>query len=291
MIPLRVDIFRSRFAIINALLIIVNALAFLHELTLPPKMGRAFVYTFGLIPAHEQLLFSRHGITLGQAILPMFTSMFLHGGWMHLLFNMWFLWIFGPAMEKRFGSLGFLALYVAGGLTANLVHIATHVDSTEPVIGASGAVAAVIAAYAVTYPWSRVLSFVPLGFIPLIFPLPAFLFAFAWFGMQLLEGSIELTSTTMAASVAWWAHIGGFVFGAAVGLIARRAVPPPVVTQQTSGPWALGPQVPARPLSAPLFAPPPFPPQPRLPARVPADVWRRHGAWRVPDVPQRYPRD
>ena len=85
---------------------------------------------------------------------------------------------------------------------------------------------AVIAAYAVTYPWSRVLSFVPLGFIPLIFPLPAFLFAFAWFGMQLLQGSIELTSSTMAASVAWWAHIGGFVFGALVGLIARHAVPP-----------------------------------------------------------------
>ena len=111
-------------------------------------------------------------------------------------------------------------------MTANVVHIATHLDSTEPVIGASGAVAAVIAAYAVTYPWARVLSFVPLGFIPLIFPLPAFLFAFAWFGMQLLQGSIELTSSTMAASVAWWAHIGGFVFGALVGLVARHAVPP-----------------------------------------------------------------
>jgi membrane associated rhomboid family serine protease len=273
-------------------LIVTNVAVFLWTQSLSPRLLEAAIIHFAVIPvAYTD---PRYALSLGldpTNFLPLLTDMFLHGGWMHLLFNMWFLWIFGPAMEKRFGSLGFLALYVAGGLTANLVHIATHVDSTEPVIGASGAVAAVIAAYAVTYPWSRVLSFVPLGFIPLVFPLPAFLFAFAWFGMQLLEGSIELTSTTMAASVAWWAHIGGFVFGAAVGLIARRAVPPPVVTQQTSGPWALGPQVPARPLSAPLFAPPPFPPQPRLPARVPADVWRHRGAWRVPDVPRRYPRD
>jgi membrane associated rhomboid family serine protease len=273
-------------------LIVTNVAVFLWMQSLSPRLLEAAIVHYAVIPvAYTD---PRYALSLGldpTNFLPMLTDMFMHGGWMHLLFNMWFLWIFGAAMEKRFGSLGFLALYVAGGLTANIVHIATHIDSTEPVIGASGAVAAVIAAYAVTYPWSRVLSIVPLGFIPLIFPLPAFLFAFAWFGMQLLQGSIELTSSTMAASVAWWAHIGGFVFGAAVGLIARRAVPPPVVTQQTSAPWAPAPQVPARPLPAPMFTPPPFPPQPRLPARVPADVWRHRGAWRVPDVPPRYPRD
>ena len=90
-------------------------------------------------------------------------------------------------------------------------------------IGASGAVAAVIAAYAVTYPWARVLTFVPLGFIPLVFPVPAFLFGFVWFGTQLLEGSSELASPAVAASVAWWAHIGGFVFGALVAIIARHS--------------------------------------------------------------------
>jgi membrane associated rhomboid family serine protease len=273
-------------------LIVANVVVFLWMQSLSPRLLEAAIVHYAVIPvAYTD---PRYALSLGldpTNFLPMLTDMFMHGGWMHLLFNMWFLWIFGPAMEKRFGSLGFLALYVAGGLTANLVHIATHVDSTEPVIGASGAVAAVIAAYAVTYPWSRVLSLVPLGFIPLVFPLPAFLFAFAWFGMQLLEGSIELTSTTMAASVAWWAHIGGFVFGAIVGLVARRAVPSPVVTQQTSAPWAPAPQVPARPLPAPMFTPPPFPPQPRLPARVPADIWRHRDAWRVPNVPPRYPRD
>jgi membrane associated rhomboid family serine protease len=277
-------------------LIAANVVVFLWMQSLSPRLLEAAIVHYAVIPV--VYIDPRYALSLGldpTNFLPMLTDMFMHGGWKHLLVNMWFLWIFGPAMEKRFGSLGFLTLFVAGGLTANVVHIATHVDSTEPVIGASGAVAAVIAAYAVTYPWSRVLSFVPLGFIPLIFPLPAFLFAFAWFGMQLLEGSIELTSTTMAASVAWWAHIGGFVFGAAVGLIARRAVPPPVIAPWARAPQVPDPRLPTRPLPVPMFTPPPFPPQPRLPARVPAQIptqaWGHRDAWRVPDVPLRYPRD
>ena len=124
------------------------------------------------------------------------------------------------ALEARFGRLGFLALYLIGGVTANIVHIATHLDSTEPVIGASGAVAAVIAAYAVSYPWARVLTIVPIGFIPLFIPVPAFIFAIVWFGMQILQGSSELVSPDMAGAVAWWAHIGGFVFGALFALLA-----------------------------------------------------------------------
>jgi membrane associated rhomboid family serine protease len=269
-------------------LIAANVVVFLWMQSLPPRLMEAAIVHYAVIPvAYTD---PRYALSLGldaTGFLPMLTDMFMHGGWMHLIFNMWFLWIFGPAMERRFGSLGFLALYVAGGMTANVVHIATHIDSTEPVIGASGAVAAVIAAYAVTYPWARVLSFVPLGFIPLIFPLPAFLFAFAWFGMQLLQGSIELTSSTMAASVAWWAHIGGFVFGAVVALIARQAVPPFAAPQVPA---------PAPPFTRAPFPPPvrmrdPFPPQAGMPARVPAEVWRHRGAWRVPDVHLRYPRD
>jgi membrane associated rhomboid family serine protease len=140
--------------------------------------------------------------------------MFMHGGWMHLISNMWFLWIFGPAMEARFGRLGFVSLFLLGGLAANLVHLATHVESTEPVLGASGAIAAVIAAYAVTYPTARVMTIVPIGFIPLFFRIPAVVFAVIWFALQLLQGSFELATPSMAAGVAWWAHIGGFAFGA-----------------------------------------------------------------------------
>jgi membrane associated rhomboid family serine protease len=194
--------------------------------------------------------------------MPMLTDMFLHGGWMHLIFNMWFLWIFGAAMEARFGRLGFLALYVMGGITANIVHIATHPYSTEPVIGASGAVAAIIAAYAVTYPWERVLTIVPLGFIPLFIPAPAILFALVWFGLQLLQGSSELASPGMAASVAWWAHIGGFLFGALVAMVAHQT-------------------------PAPVPAPVPRP----VPARMPITVWRHTSGWRVPDVRRHFPRD
>jgi membrane associated rhomboid family serine protease len=243
-------------------LIAANFAVFLWMQSLPPQMLEATLVHYALIPVRytdPQLAVS---VGLDPTnFLPMLTDMFMHGGWMHIIFNMWFLWIFGPALEARFGRLGFLALYLMGGVTANIVHIATHLDSTEPVLGASGAVAAVIAAYAVSYPWARVLTVVPIGFIPLFIPVPAFLFAFVWFGLQVLEGSSELASPGMAASVAWWAHIGGFVFGALVALVARHATAP------------------AAPARAPVLAPAP----------APTMVWRHANGWRVPDVRQQFP--
>jgi membrane associated rhomboid family serine protease len=234
-------------------LIAANVFVFLWMQSLPPRMLEATLIHYALIPVRytDPQLAASVGLDPSNW-LPMLTDMFLHGGWMHIIFNMWFLWIFGPAMEGRFGRLGFLALYVMGGITANIVHVATHLGSTEPVIGASGAVAAVIAAYAVTYPWARVLTIVPLGFIPLFIPVPAVLFAFVWFGLQVLQGSSELASPGMAASVAWWAHIGGFMFGALAALLAHHAPPP---------------------------------------APAPTTVWRRTNGWRVPDVRQHLPRD
>jgi membrane associated rhomboid family serine protease len=156
---------------------------------------------------------------------PLLTDMFMHGGWMHLIFNMWFLWIFGPAMEARFGRIGFISLYLLGGLVANVVHLATHPDSSDPVLGASGAIAAVIAAYAVTYPTARVMTIVPIGIIPLFFRIPAVVFAVIWFILQLLQGSFELASPSMAGGVAWWAHIGGFAFGALFAVVIGGAAP------------------------------------------------------------------
>jgi len=116
MIPLRVDILRTRAAIINILLIIANVLAFVYELSLSPKAGSKFIFVFGLTPSHEQLFFTGHGITLGQAILPMFTSMFLHAGWMHLLGNMLFLWVFGGAVEDALGHFQYLIFYFICGI-------------------------------------------------------------------------------------------------------------------------------------------------------------------------------
>ena len=244
-------------------LIAANFAVFLWMQGLPPQTLEATLVHYALIPL--RYTDPRLAVSVGldpSNWMPMLTDMFMHGGWMHIIFNMWFLWIFGPALEARFGRLGFLALYLIGGVTANIVHIATHLDSTEPVIGASGAVAAVIAAYAVSYPWARVLTIVPIEFIPLFIPVPAFLFAFVWFGLQVLQGSSELASPGMAASVAWWAHIGGFVFGALVALVARHAAAAPVAP-------------------APALVPP------RAPA--PTMVWRHANGWRVPDVRQHFP--
>src|SRR5271165_1415968 len=149
MIPLRVDILRTRFAFFNAALILVNVVAFLHEITLSPRMGRALVYSFGVIPAHEQLLFARHGINIGQAILPMFTSMFLHGGWMHLLGNMLFLWVFGGAVEEALGHIQYLIFYFTTGVGAAVVHTAFNWGSNIPTVGASGAISGVMGAFIV----------------------------------------------------------------------------------------------------------------------------------------------
>lgn len=212
MIPLRVDIFRSRIAIMNALLILANVLAFLHELTLSPRLGRVLVYKFGLTPSHEQLLFARHGITLPQAILPLFTSMFLHGGWMHLLGNMLFLWVFGGAVEEALGHFQYLIFYLVCGVGSALVHTAFNLGSKVPTIGASGAISGVMGAFIVLFPRARVTTMIP----PLFFftvKIPAYLMLGYWFLLQFFSGVASLGMTDQGG-VAWWAHVGGFILGA-----------------------------------------------------------------------------
>jgi membrane associated rhomboid family serine protease len=203
-------------------LIAVNTLVFLWLWDLPRAELDAVLLQYALVPAR----YTAPELALGLGLdpndwWPILTNMFMHGGWMHLISNMWFLWIFGPAMEARFGRIGFSGLFLLGGLAANFVHVATHPASTEPVLGASGAIAAVIGAYAVTYPTARVLTIVPIGFIPLFFRIPAIVFALVWFGLQVLQGSLELATPSMAGAVAWWAHIGGFAFGALFGVAAN----------------------------------------------------------------------
>ncbi len=124
MIPLRVDIVRMRAAVITVLLIVANTLAFFYELTLSPKAGNKFIFTFGLTPSHVELLFTKHGASLGQTILPLFTSMFLHGGWMHLLGNMLFLWVFGGSVEEALGHFQYLIFYLICGIGSAMVHTA-----------------------------------------------------------------------------------------------------------------------------------------------------------------------
>jgi membrane associated rhomboid family serine protease len=213
MIPLRVDILRTRTAIINIFLIIANAAAFLYELSLSPKAGNTFISAFGLTPAHEQLLFIPHGISLGQAILPMFTSMFLHGGWMHLLGNMLFLWVFGGAVEDALGHFQHLIFYFICGIGSAAAHLAFNWGSKIPTVGASGAISGIMGAFIILYPRSRVTTLIPALFLFFRIRIPAFLMLGYWFFIQFFSGVASLGMSDQGG-VAWWAHVGGFLLGA-----------------------------------------------------------------------------
>jgi membrane associated rhomboid family serine protease len=212
---------RAAFPAVTIVLIGINVLVFLWMWSLPPRALEVVLAHVALIPVRYTEPELARGVGLDPSnYWPLLTNTFMHGGWLHLISNMWFLWIFGPAMEARFGRLGFLFLYVAGAVAASLVHVYTHADSTDPVLGASGAIAAIIGAHAVSYPTARVVTIILLGFIPLFIPLPAVLFALIWFALQLMQGSLELMTPDLAGGVAWWAHIGGFAFGAVFAFVA-----------------------------------------------------------------------
>lgn len=221
MIPLRVDILRTRVAICNGFLIVVNILVFLYELSLSPKSGKALVYTFGLIPAHTELLFSHNGISLSHALLPMVTSMFLHGGWMHLLGNMLFLWVFGDSVEESLGHLQYLLFYFITGIGAAVVHTVFNWGSKIPTVGASGAISGVMGAFIVLYPRARVTTLIPALLLFFTIRIPAYLMLGYWFALQFFSGVASLGGVGNAGGVAWWAHVGGFVLGALL-VVGRR---------------------------------------------------------------------
>lgn len=155
-------------------------------------------------------------------IVTLLTCIFLHGGWMHFIGNMWFLWIFGDNVEDRFGHWGYLAFYVVSGVAASVAHLVTEVGSTVPTIGASGAIAGVMGAYLVSYPHGRVLTLVPLLYIFYTTVLPAPVFLGIWFIIQFFQGVSQI-SAVETEGVAWWAHIGGFAVGAALTWLLDRA--------------------------------------------------------------------
>jgi membrane associated rhomboid family serine protease len=222
MIPLRVDLPRTRVAICNGLLIILNVLVFFHELSLSPRAGKSFVYAFGLIPSHTQLLFAKHGITLSQAFLPMVTSMFLHGGWMHLLGNMLFLWVFGGSVEEELGHFEYLIFYFISGVAAAVVHTMFNWGSNMPTIGASGAISGVMGAFIVLFPRARVATLIPALFLFFTIRIPAYLMLGYWFFLQFFSGLASLGVGGQEGGVAWWAHVGGFLLGALLVLGKRR---------------------------------------------------------------------
>ena len=215
MIPLYDTLHSRRFPLVNWLLIGLNVLVFLYELTLSPAGLDRLTRTWGLVPAQ---LTARPDLTW----ITIFTAMFLHGGWFHILSNMWVLFIFGDNVEDRMGPGRYLVFYLLSGVAAALMETFILPGSSVPMIGASGAIAGVLGAYLILYPRARVASLVPILFIFTIIEIPALIFLLFWFVSQLFSGWLALQGTA-GSGIAWWAHVGGFVFGmAAVGLFAQR---------------------------------------------------------------------
>ncbi len=208
-------------------LIAVNVLVYLFQASLSGPELEWFLRRFALIPA---LYFNPQWSPLtgveGGSFVPVVTNMFLHGGLFHLLFNMWSLFIFGPAIEDRLGGGRFLAFYILCGIGASLAHAYVNASSTIPALGASGAISGVMGAYLRLFPWSKMLVIIPVLFIPLFFELHAAVFIGIWFVMQLSGGVVDLLSGASATSggIAWWAHIGGFVAGWLIITVLRRPV-------------------------------------------------------------------
>ena len=187
-----------------AALVIVNVLVFLIEQAMIGAGDSRFAFDWGLVPRVLTDTDPAHGA------LTVLTSMFLHGSWMHLLGNLWFLWIFGPAVEDALGHARFTALYLLGGTAAAAAQVLVDPSASVPMLGASGAIGAVLAAYVSLYPLRRIATFVFL----FVWPLPAFLFVGEWFVLNLFQGvgAIGL-SPEASGGVAWWAHVGGFLSG------------------------------------------------------------------------------
>ncbi|MBI4443087.1 MAG: rhomboid family intramembrane serine protease [Acidobacteria bacterium] len=221
MIPLRDNVARTTWPWVMASLIVVNCAVFFWELSFAPQQRGLVIGTYALIPARTVGFWAGLPVTASAAFLPLFTSMFLHGGWMHLIGNMWFLWIFGDNVEDRVGHLRFLALYVCGGLAGALTHILSSSQSTVPTVGASGAIAAVMGAYLITFPRARVLTLVPIFFFLTTVEIPAIFILLYWLLLQFLSGAASLGLMDQGG-VAWFAHIGGFLAGVPLMLLLRR---------------------------------------------------------------------
>ena len=212
MFPLRDTIPSRRFPIVLWLLVLTNATVFVHELRLSePGIERLF-QRYAIVPAHVPL--DPAAITHAPgAYVTLLTSMFLHGGWLHVIGNLWTLCIFGDNVEDRMGPLRFLVFYLVCGVLAGGVHVYFNPESSLPTIGASGAIAGVMGAYFLLFTRARVITLIPLLFYPLFVELPAFVFLGIWFVSQLLSGSLAIAEPGTAGGIAFLAHVGGFVAG------------------------------------------------------------------------------
>jgi membrane associated rhomboid family serine protease len=207
MIPLRDRNPTRSFPLITILLIISNIAVFIYEISLPETKLKDFIFVYGAVP--EEIVNMKDFPPKNPIPIPLtlFTCMFLHGGILHLLGNMLYLWIFGNNVEDALGKIKFILFYILCGISASLTHIIMNPSSDVPMIGASGAISGVLGAYMILYPFARVDTLIPFFFFWRIVPIPAFFFILIWFLMQIAGAS------QMSGNIAWFAHIGGFAGG------------------------------------------------------------------------------
>jgi membrane associated rhomboid family serine protease len=224
MIPIR-NAVPSRYPpVITWMLIATNCLVFLFQDSLSPYELEAFVREFALIPARYSEAFASGETDFAVTdFFPFFSMMFLHGGWLHLILNMWTLWLFGPTIEDRLGHGRYLAFYLVCGLAASVAHVFFNPTSIVPALGASGAIAGILGCYMRLFPTARVVVLVPILFIPLFFEVYAFVFIGLWFLVQVLQSIMAILLPAASGDVAWWAHVGGFIAGFALGPLLVRS--------------------------------------------------------------------
>jgi membrane associated rhomboid family serine protease len=209
MIPIRDTHPPKNRPVVNNLLIAVNILVFLIQLS-QGSDSNLFTYVYGLVPARYSVPQISEYFSFWQQAFSFLSFMFLHGGFLHLIGNMWFLYIFGDNVEDRLGPVRYLVFYLLCGIFSGASHLLLNLGSNVPTIGASGAIAGVMGAYFLLHPGARILTLIPIIFIPWFVEIPAFVFLGVWFLFQFLNAA---GSSGAAGGVAWWAHIGGFVFG------------------------------------------------------------------------------
>lgn len=223
MIPIRDTIPTHTTPWVTWTLIGLNVLCFAFQLGLSEQELERLFYLLGVVPVRYTHPEWWVWAGLPQSYWPLVTSIFLHGGWAHLIMNMWGLWLFGDNVEGKMGAGRFLVFYLLCGVAANACHIYLNADSTIPAVGASGAIAGVMGAYLRMFPTSQIIVLFPVLFLPFFFVVPAVTYLGLWFLMQLFSGTVSLISSQDVGGIAWWAHVGGF----AVGVILQRAFVPP----------------------------------------------------------------
>jgi membrane associated rhomboid family serine protease len=225
-IPLRDANPTRRTPVVTLALIAACVAVFAVELSVQASGGEdalgAFFLAWGAIPSRISAALDGSG-DAGAAAVGVFASLFLHGGWLHLLGNMLFLWIFGNNIEDRLGRVPFLAFYILGGVAASLTQVWIDPASEVPLVGASGAIAATLGAYIVLYPRARILTLIFLGFFYQLIEVPALIVLGFWFLLQLVDGVASLGAASAQGGVAFFAHVGGFVAGGLVGILLRAS--------------------------------------------------------------------